>query len=536
MAEIKLLDQKHPTYNADRWAILDALYRGGEAFRAVLPRLLLKNPVEPEDVYRARLDRAAYVPYLGSIVQEFVGRLFAEPLAVRLVGQGEEGSSEPPPWYAEWKEDVDGGGTDLVDFARARFASAAVKGRSWWIVESPGPDEKPLNHAQWEAMGLGRAFLEPLENEQVYDWATDQRGEFEWVIVHDEALDRPSPYETRGIVSETWRIYDREKITVWRANYEQSKRPETAVKVAEYAHGFKRVPIVCMGFVGTRPVRVSLGSARKVVSVSSSGLEGFWLGERLADTAIAHFRAESGMRWSMDRTCYAMPVITLKEDRDFVVGSGYFIRLAEGERYDWTAAPTGHLTFVQEEVDRTKDELYRIANQMAAGVDNNAAALGRSGESKAADAEGTAIAVSVYASVVREALEQTHDLLSQLRGETARWSIEGLGSTDKPDATAAIANAVQAESVPIPSKTFRAEWYIKVARAALPDAEQGTMEQIEREIRAGVKSGIPLAMQPPPEAPVQPGTPNEKLEPAPRVAQRAPLPRGPRKAKPKAQV
>ena len=54
---------------------------------------------------------------------------------------------------------------------------------------------------------------------------------------------------------------------------------------------------------------------------------------------------------------------------------------------------------------RLKDEIYRVAQQMALGVENNAASVGRSAESKEVDSSSTETCLKAYASPVREAAE-----------------------------------------------------------------------------------------------------------------------------------
>jgi hypothetical protein len=496
--EVDKLCVTHPTYNEGLWQRYDALYRGGEAFRACIEAFLPKNPDEPLPVYDARKTEAHYCGYIGPIVDFYAALLMSSALVVRAKDRKRLEAAGPDApdlaadsFYARWKEDVDGVGTDLVDFLRARFTAACVKGRSWWLVERPDDaGQPPQTLAEWEARGLGEAFVVPLENEQVLDWEVDGRGELEWAVVHSFEQRRANVTQARSRVREVWRIYDRENIETFAIEYDPSageQRPKTASQVGpRKAHGFRRVPLVRLGFTGTRGVRFK--HAGRVLKLSSSALEGFWVLQRLAEAQIAHFRCSAAMDWNIRRTCYAMPVFKLKagdggQPAPPRMGAGYYIMIGDGESADWIAPPTEHLSIVAKRISTLKDEIYRVANQMAQGVDNNAAAVGRSGKSKEVDASASEVLLGVYGALVREAAEQTYELLAEARGDgdIITWSVEGLDSFTLADPKA-LAEACAAAAQQVDSPTLRRELAYRLADALLPGMEQGTRDTIRREI------------------------------------------------------
>lgn len=492
--DVANLDATHPTYAAPLWGKYDALYRGGEAFREAIEEFLPKNPQEPGDVYTSRKAESHYCGYVGPIIDFFAAMLMASPLVVRAKDRQRLDATGPDTpdfvtdsWYAKWHQDVDGAGTELTDFLRGRFTSACIKGRSWWLVECPDDGgDAAASRAEWEKRGLGDAFVTPLDNEQVTDWEVDERGELDWAIVHTYETRRPAIESTRSRVRETWRAYDRTHVRAWAIEYDTSKgeqRPKVAVALPPKLHGFRRVPLVRLGFAGTAGVRVRVGS--RWLKLSSSALEGLWLMQRLADAQIAHFRTSSALDWNIKRTCYAMPVFRIaSEDKPPTMGAGYYIQIGTDEEATWIAPPTEHLATVGARISTLKDEIYRVANQMAQGVDNNAAAVGRSGDSKLADAQSTEVLLSVYGAIVRDAAEQTYELLSDVRGDSDRvaWSVEGLDSFSLVDANALAAAAVAASNMDGDSKTLRRELSCRLADALLPGIEQGTRDTIRREI------------------------------------------------------
>lgn len=162
---------------------------------------------------------------------------------------------------------------------------------------------------------------------------------------------------------------------------------------------------------------------------------------------------------------------------------------------------------------------------MAQGVDNNAAAVGRFGESKQADASATEVLLGVYGALVREAAEQTYDLLSDVRGdgETITWSIEGLDSFSLADPVL-LAEASAAATSQVKSSTLSRELAYRLADALLPGMEQGTRDAIRREIdesaeaeaKAAEEAAIAAAKAPPPalDANGQPAGPTYTPPPA----------------------
>lgn len=519
---LDVLSAQHPSYTPAVWAKYDALYRGGEAFRACIDAFLPQNPQEPATVYAARKTEAPYTGYVGPICDWFAAKLFSASLVVRATNAtGEHVDADP--FYAAWKEDVDGAGTDLVDFVRASFTSALVKGRSWWCVELPDDGEgEPINAAHWKARGLGDAYVYSLENEQVLDFAVDGRGELTWAIVADVDTPRDLPTDKRSRIVETWRVYDRTNVETFRISYDPAvneQRPTSAPSIDKRPHGFQRVPLVALGFVGTKAVKIRVGA--RTVLVGGSKMEGFWLLSRLADPQIAHFRNSAALDWNIKRTCYAMPVFEIgDEDKPPVMGAGYFIQLAPGDKANWIGPPTQHLDVLAKRVDSLKDEIYRVANQMAQGVSNNAAAIGRSGESKQADANSTEVVLRVYGAIAREAIERTYSLLAEGRGDPVGWSIEGFDTFSLSDATQVVAAALDVQALDVPSATFRRELMYRVADAFLPNADQATKDAIRSEIDSGVTDEETAE---PPMVPAEADEPEVDDEPEPPGSQREPV-------------
>jgi hypothetical protein len=135
---------------------------------------------------------------------------------------------------------------------------------------------------------------------------------------------------------------------------------------------------------------------------------------------------------------------------------------------------------------------------MAMGVENNAAAVGRSALSKQSDNAATEIVLAALGARVRDPVERTLDLIAKGRGEALAWHVGGMSDYRLPDPQGVTDAAVATEPLRIPSRTFRVELLTRVALAQLPDADEDTKVAVRDEIAKGVNMDDVLAPPLPP--------------------------------------
>jgi hypothetical protein len=192
-----------------------------------------------------------------------------------------------------------------------------------------------------------------------------------------------------------------------------------------------------------------------------------------------------------------MPILkTLDRKRPPAMGTGYYLSLGVGESLEWPAPPSAPFDTISSYVDTLKDELHRVAIAMAQGVDNNAAAIGRSGESKDADANATQKILAALGKIVVLAWERTFDLVSQGRGESIRWQASGMDDyDDAPDLGTLIEDVMSIDSLKIGSPTLDRELHTRVAMTALGECDEKTRAAVLEEILAASLKPKPI---PPP--------------------------------------
>lgn len=471
------LDARHDSYDEKGWEENCALYEGGKPFRKIIGRFLKKNLREHGDQYERRKDEATYRPYIGSIVDYYAAWLFSGSFDVKMAGSdGEPAAGEEDTFYAKWKEDV-GGDCDLKDFAKEAFKKACVNDKAFWLVQFPGnrPDQAAvdkMSRAEFERLGLDKATLKALEIGQIYDWECDDEGGLLWVMIHDLKKVRMNPrLGPRAEFIETWWLYEPTSVETFQIHYAQDKRPLSTTDIAGDGgkpHGAQQIPLVSMRMP-----------------------KGCCILERGKEAAIKEFRIAAALDWNIKQTCYASLVI--KKDGDDPIappGAGYGVRIGSLDDISWVAPPVDHLTVTATEKDSAREEIFRVTHQMAMTVSNQtAAAVGRSGESKEQDSLSTRVMLNTFGGVVKKALEETYEILSDGRGDTDLiFSIEGLDAFDTEAVAVLLTNIAEADLLDIPSKTLKQETRTRAALALVPDADQTVKAAIRQEIKDGVEA------------------------------------------------
>lgn len=477
MPTYQQLNQRHPSWNASRQAELQALYEGGEALEKLYPALLPQRDRERPQRYQVRLKEAQYRNYLGPILDYFASMLFVSR-TVSKAAKEENPVQDPGEFWKTFREDCDRGGTDLDDFFKRTLTCAMVHGVDWLRLHQPArpSDIEITNQLDAEKLGLGACWIEHIDHDCVLDWDTGEDGRLLWAVRHKIEQKRRGLEGDRKLITETWEYLTPEDVTTYAITYESDKAPQATDEVpsvgAPVPHSFGRVPLVCLDLPAA-----------------------LWVANRLRSPQLAHFRKTNALAWSLATSCYAMRqyfVASVEDFRTHVNGPGYELVLGKDDKAEWDAPPTDHFTALRDEVATEKDEIFRIAHQMALGVENNAAAVGRSAESKASDLESTRVVLVAFSRIVRETIEYTLDLISVARGEDFTWSVEGLDDFAALDAAAFIENlkALSEAGRTIPSKTFQIAVNERTAELFLPHLDEATKATIREEIKSGTTDPV----------------------------------------------
>jgi len=462
--KIAQLERRHPDYDGETLRRYELLFEGGAKWRKHAKEFLPRHDVEPVEVHKRRLESARYLNYAAPIVGAFASWLFTGTVGVRV--RGAEGD-ELPEWASGLKENASGR-TDLDVLLGQSVSAALVSQRAFWKVEAAEPPPG-LSLAEWQSQGFGRVQLCCVPTERVTHWHADDEGRFHWLVEREECveLERFDGDEQRVVEWTLWSATEAPR--KWRLVVDPRKPPTPETDVPEVS-GDERAELP------TRP---------GVPFVCLSLPRELWALNLIADPIIAITQKRAALSWAIDRVCYAMPVLYSASRKPVgAMGAGYFLQLGKDDRFEYPAPPSTPFDVIENHISTLKDELYRVSQQMAAGVDNNAAAIGRSGDSKRTDAEATVVVLRKLGALVRDAVERTFDLAAELLGVSERFAAFGLDSFRLEDVGSIVEVISGVELAGVQSPTLKAELHKQLASRALPHAPTAVLSKIHAEIDA----------------------------------------------------
>ena len=462
---VKILNSTHPDYDGARLTRLRALIEGGSLWHALKEQLFPKRAVEPSSIYSERKQLLAYTNHAGTVLGLLGALLFAEPPTL----EGLTGDY----WTALWANS-DGAGTPWRRFWRERFQDAQVGQQSFIWVNLPArhPEApEPANRAEEEQAGYLDAYLVRLQPEQVIDWGEDTRGKLSWVMFRSVTEERPSIEQPRQKKWQ-WTYIDATVIRRWEwtppADKDQNEpRPDDeATELDAIEHQLGQLPVVRL----TLPTEL-------------------WAGGKLEDPAVAATRARNEHSWALHQAANELLVVTSTwGDEQIVLGHGHYLKLGRDKTGADTAqyiAPSGvAFQYLQEDVASTRDEVYRVVQQMALSADADAARQRMSGESKAMDWKASEIVLASYADIIRGAMAEVVKLLAAIRGEdTAELNLTGLDGWQDEDMLAFLKAAAQSTDARRLSPTFvRTIAKRQVTRLLQDEVDEKTLAVILKEI------------------------------------------------------
>lgn len=454
---VELLDRHHPCVDEKVLAKYRALFEGGEAFKREHWQLAPKLPGESDDHYKFRRERLRYRSYVGAIIWFFTETLFHAPMKVKLHVGDEEILGDP--LLGSLQNDADGKGCPLASIAQSAFLEMSRDGWSWL-------------HLEREEEGIA------IESEcaaEVINW--QQIGdELAWVVERECSRIMATPYEAKATIQKRWDVYDPLNKTVWAVQHLEGEQcPEMATMISQEPHGFLQVPFVAM-----RPAH------------------GLFLMGVMADTQLEQFNISNAHSFALNLSAYPTAVYKRKTNKHTPkISPGGLTEIEQEESLDWIAPPAAPFEALEKREKVLREELYRVAHQLAHGVDNNAAAIGRSAESKEADNAAMVAALKGYGRVVREAVESALQIaVDATRTDGARVSVEGLDEFDSDALARALNHLKTALDVGIESSTLIAEMRKTIAHIFMRNADEATIKAVETELEAAKLAPRSLAASP----------------------------------------
>jgi hypothetical protein len=506
------LTRVHPEYDAEYWEELRALYKGGKALLRnddILSRIFPQHGAEEPDVYAERKRRAVYINFASHILDNIIASLVAEPVAMA-------GEPKPDPFFDDFANRVDGRHMSLNHLLRCQVLTALQTKTAWTLVDLPPRDHggpEVDSELDQEAAGLLRAYAVPVEPEAVLDWEEDEDGELTWALIRHKVRRRAFLSDARNVITERFTFYSRDEWARYEISYPEDKPPQPKKEVPRVdggSHSFGRVPLI----------RLCLP-------------DGLWAMDSIHSIVKEHFNKRSATSWSQYR--HLFPILSahlgpeirsgdeipseIQQDparaRKQVYGIGRLVELGKEDELRYTSPDTSIYDAALRDLDGLRDEIYRVLHQMALAANNSAAALGRSGESKAQDKSAATVVLAFLGEKARaHAVEIFQTAAAGRQDKPVVWTASGMQHFDLSDLGSVVAEHEVIDTLKIPSPTFqRIRIFTSAKRILRGIASEQDLQAIQKELESNISAEEFMGNAPPPNAPDVPDVDDGADEP-----------------------
>jgi len=230
---LAMLDRRHPEYdcNLAHWNFLNATYQGGRRwFKGNIFRYFREGLKE----FRGRIERAYRFNHTREVVD----------LVNKYVFKGDIQRSEDAPsvisdfWAATtlFKRPI-------KEFMGTVSRQSSIYGRVWVVVDNNIPSEALTQQDVKDSKGRIYAYtVDPLS---VLDFAYDDDGELEWILMLETQRDSANPLTASGAVKVQYRLWMEDAYALFHIETKDDKS-RIAVMDKFQATGLGIVPVFCV--------------------------------------------------------------------------------------------------------------------------------------------------------------------------------------------------------------------------------------------------------------------------------------------------
>ena len=459
---------EHPDYIRSKpiWHKYRHLYAGGEQLREHASEYLVRRSKEPNEVYFERLSRVFYENYIGSIIDWYAATLMRRESIITFEGANQAGKN----FFATFFENCDLRGSTITEFFRNQLVQALITGISYIVVDFPRVAAPVTNRAHEDAVGKSRAFLVEYSPDEVINWSYDNYGRLEWVVLRTSLFRQANGIGDTWAKYTRWIYYNREAFKIFQSTTDSTGKATAIELIDEGQHGLAgqaRVPVFSM--------QIS---------------KGLWLMNKAALLQLEHFNKSNALSWALTMGLFATPVIYSEREWSQIVGESYYIQLGPDDRFGWTE-PEGHVfQIAADNLERLKDEIYRVCHLMVQAGGTSSAHIGQSGLSKQRDFSITQEVLRAYGDTVKHAMKQILCAINVARQDGLAIDVSGLDEFDIGDFTVELNDAKGLLDLGIESETLKKQLFKKLALKYFCDMRQSVKNQIAEEIDRSFESNI----------------------------------------------
>lgn len=418
---------------------------------------------EDPEKFKRRASLAQYVNHVANVVDI--------PLSYF---HRKDPKRELPDSLADWSENVSGD-LDVLSWDEVRISivdvRAVVLGWCPVLLWMPSVTSgEPLSQAQAEALGV-RARVRPLFPANLYEWETDDEGNFVWCKVGVKRVVRESAFSPPEEI-ETIAVWERNRVSEFEIRKRENEEPRITREEVR-SHSWGSVPIVVYRW---KPVPDD--PVRGLSAIASSSQ----MAKRL-------FNYLSELDEHIRSCVFAFLQVPVRDDTkvaDILAGNGGGIGIPPTATRDvkWIAPPPEVATILENRIAETRVEIYRQARLDFTQATSGGGGV-RSGVSRAFEFETANRTIADFAKRIARAEERMFRLVSRMvpsaGGDPSAIRVTAVEKFSVED-MAAMLEEFQLALDMVLGKTATVELKKRVVSTMLPNLSPEQIAAIEAEL------------------------------------------------------
>jgi ParB-like nuclease domain len=508
MVTYKILNVASDCYDPEHLEKMSLLYKGGYQIMESAQMFMKKLSIESMNSYKERLQCTSYLPYMSQFIDNFSSSLFSDDLRVKEAADADDpdtlgGVVNSDDFYKLFSSNADLMNNSFHNLMKDTFTESLYSKCAYLGLDFknlPEGEDLPENLLEEEDSGLSRAYMYDIDPASVIDWKFNPlTDKFMWVKIRNEVIiqDDPLLEAMKKVQFKIWKMNG--PVAHW--DLYESK----PIKLNQEFKANDDIPLIDSG-------DTSFG---EIPIFELKIPEGLHLGNKIGPICEELFQRRSFLVSNMNKTCIAIPVVLMGDEigapgeslgsevqqnpnranalRNSLSSQGY-VTLGAKDKVEIVEAHGHSHGLVDKQITELREQMHQVVHQMAQSVTSNKMALGRSGVSKMQDRHATEIVLSAYARIVKDFVKDIYKCISQGRGESIVWSVQGLSTFVEEDRQVLIEEMVAVSGAQpilsmLPSDTFHKKYLLRLAMAMVgtmsPEEEATIQQELEDAVVAG---------------------------------------------------
>jgi hypothetical protein len=484
--KVKNLTAQHPDYEKylSLWEKIRLLFEGGPELRDNVTDFLFRRPAEKQDVYTSRCNEFTYTNILQAIIGWYISAEFKE--APTIVSRREDWQKLKESTDAvstldldpkdkekleQFLKNCDGASHDFVKWWKESVESQVLLYQRVFVhVDLPDTDKVYDSLGQQFADGALRPRLRAFYPQDVINWAHDEQGNLEWLVIQATVTEQDGPLDDAEVYDRWW-IFNLVEV----AEYEYKRRPSEREAQQPPDTGEARL-------LSTKPH--ALSDQKRCPFFVHEITDDQWLGARLASPIVRYINLENTWDWALEQSNVAVLCVYSESDVDQLTKSETeFIKMGAKDKVEYLEPSGRAFEASSKRLSEMREDIYRNAYLIDQGRASSANAAMQSGLSKEQDKMPARDVLSSLGDNTRIAMQWVLQTVCKIATAKIDIDIQGLDFKDRYDATE-LDFLIKAEFIDVNSPTYKREKAKKLVRLVLPDANRAVHEQFDQEIDA----------------------------------------------------